>query len=832
RVVMRTTGAKESRAYGETILKLLERIPPQPWQPRWPVLVGILEEKQAAQDRLRQIAEFSKSGAGSWRVGGVFLGLLTVAGLSNAQSPRNETPRVRAELDKPREEAPNEWSARKTSAMASALQSEYVKQAEKVREAQTELDRLRGELNIGDWPGIDESVREMKRRELSARAQYEYLTELLTKLKSKSRIELRQILPSVAPDAAMNRYLGDLAQAEQKYASLDFDPKHPEMVKLKGVMKIIGRQIEDRIDGVLEGMQLQAAQAKAMVGELEAKARPDGLRQQKEAYFEAKRKCESEQRILDILLARILQDKSDGQRASEAGEGRSPIEEARLLIEAGKLEEAEAKLRRLLAKNPDDRAARYYFSMAQQKRKAGKEGEKSESSNRFGSLPSVQKSGRQAIVDKLRSIVLPRWSVAEATKLSDVIRELHQEVVARDPKKTGINFVISSWSEDLTDPVTGRKTERRSNKVEDFVLTAGRPLENAPVWDVLQKITETAHPPGGEGEALRFSVEDYAVMFWLAPAEERLRTRTFKLNPNVFLQGIESITGKGAKDGSIQEAIRTVFAQAGVNFELSGHGRASARGEGAAKKAVFFNERTGVLMVRATEAELEIVEGALQALNTSPPQVTVETKILRMTKGTTKEGAAAEIERLLGMAHTNGLSAARADELARTFPRTQAAEGPGGSGAVTGRLDPLTVTIGILTEPQTRDVWRALEKNFGPKVVSAPKVTTLSSRQARIAIDPGPTVDVLAVVNVDGRSITLTVEAEVPEGDGPLPGVKLGGKAVLWDGQTLALWGRGTDDRPMVVLVTPTIIDPAGNRVHSAETLPPEETIPPQERSE
>jgi hypothetical protein len=38
--------------------------------------------------------------------------------------------------------------------------------------------------------------------------------------------------------------------------------------------------------------------------------------------------------------------------------------------------------------------------------------------------------------------------------------------------------------------------------------------------------------------------------------------------------------------------------------------------------------------------------------------------------------------------------------------------------------------------------------------------------------------------------------------------------AVVWDGQTVGV-ARRFDGKKLVVFVTPTLIDPAGNRVHS-----------------
>ena len=135
----------------------------------------------------------------------------------------------------------------------------------------------------------------------------------------------------------------------------------------------------------------------------------------------------------------------------------------------------------------------------------------------------------------------------------------------------------------------------------------------------------------------------------------------------------------------------------------------------------------------------------------------------------------------------------------------------------------------------------------------------------------GPAVDICPFVGTDGFTIQLTVSAStseflgyddpgqfVPQADSdgsnkphnavlPLPRFRVlqmpTHSAVVWDGQTLVL-GRSDQidyqipvlggDRPQIgrlfrsepkdkdfiIFLTPTIIDPAGNRVHSDDEMP------------
>jgi len=225
-----------------------------------------------------------------------------------------------------------------------------------------------------------------------------------------------------------------------------------------------------------------------------------------------------------------------------------------------------------------------------------------------------------------------------------------------------------------------------------------------------------------------------------------------------------------------------------------------------------------------------------------------------------------------------------------------------------------TVT-GILTDPQFRVVLQALERRRGIDVMTAPRITTLSGRQAQVktvevryivtdldfntnatppapgvsvesgsvGIQPiakpfelGPVIDLVPTVAADGFTIHLTVIATIKEflryenkegfvatlrsgkaepqsSPTPLPTFRLRQvvtSAIVWDGQTLVLSGgsmaseagaektgagvagqKGAarllrsntatrQTKSLLVFVTPTIIDPAGNRVHSPDQLP------------
>ena len=75
-------------------------------------------------------------------------------------------------------------------------------------------------------------------------------------------------------------------------------------------------QIDDRIQGVLAGLELRVKSSKAQVEQLqrdveEAKQRESDVREKGREYFDAKRELSNTTRIRDTILFRIMQEEVD-----------------------------------------------------------------------------------------------------------------------------------------------------------------------------------------------------------------------------------------------------------------------------------------------------------------------------------------------------------------------------------------------------------------------------------------------------------------------------------------------------------------------------------------
>ncbi len=175
-------------------------------------------------------------------------------------------------------------------------------------------------------------------------------------------------------------------------------------------------------------------------------------------------------------------------------------------------------------------------------------------------------------------------------------------------------------------------------------------------------------------------------------------------------------------------------------------------------KALFFNDREGTLVVRATAQDLDMVEAAVEALNIAPPLVTIRAKFIEVTQNDIKSlGFDWYIGNFLmgngtvvggGGAQPPLNGAPSAVNPGGVFPAGGLAPGAGSElpGLITSGLrngvntapaaPALASFTGILTDPQFRVVIRALEQRDGAEALSDSQVTTMSGRQTQIqAVD-------------------------------------------------------------------------------------------------
>lgn len=423
---------------------------------------------------------------------------------------------------------------------------------------------------------------------------------------------------------------------------------------------------------------------------------------------------------------------------------------------------------------------------------------------------------RQVIAAKLNSIRLNEVGY-DSLPLVEVLKHLSDESIKRDPNGEGLNFMINPHSEapapepqlsmDPNAPPVIIEQVEPAMDISTVTVKLNPPLRNLRLVDLLDAIVTAADQP------IRYEIRDYAIVFSSrSPEPTPLYTRAFKVDPNTFMQGLEAVgglslggsigqdSGGGGRGGGSQDDNDTRFYVPRVQLApITGGGRGGGGGQGGNQsgtglnfvtrtntlrtvndlvreyftstgvildppKSVFFNDRSGDLIVRATLQDLEIIELAVQRLNTPPPQVTIEAKFAEIGQNDSK---ALGFDWFLGNFLMGGGAIGAQGGSAPSYAGRSSAANPGGTfpgpGGGEGGVGPGTIppsasdgvltqglrnvygvngapvpelgTItGILTDPQFRVVIRALEQRSGADILSAPKVTTLSGRQAQISV--------------------------------------------------------------------------------------------------
>ena len=366
-------------------------------------------------------------------------------------------------------------------------------------------------------------------------------------------------------------------------------------------------------------------------------------------------------------------------------------------------------------------------------------------------------------------------------------------------------------------------------------------------------------------------------------------------------------------------------------------------------KSVFFNDRLGLLFVKATEADLDIIERAIQTLNQVAPQVHIKARFVEVSQDDSK---ALGFDWYVGQFNLGNQAVGQAGNPGSlnvpVSPANPTGAFPGAtpgqtivdqgqqlfsSGLNNAAAGSTTATItGILTDPNFQVVLHALESRTGAEELAEPEAVTTSGRQTQMRatkiitvitgvdtsttaaaattapgggttggnpattftfettpVETGPMLDVVPYVLSDGYTINLALIPSLTDFNGydPVPagaitqGQSVGGAGAqavespivlpdftvrqvvttvnVWDNQTVVLGGlissavtstknkvpmlgdlpllgqlfqsqsKTTTKRNLMIFVTATIVDPAGNRVHSDDELPfAQQTIPAQ----
>ena len=205
------------------------------------------------------------------------------------------------------------------------LEDELKSYKEEIGDMQANVDKLRVDLGISDAAGDEsysiiepEIVRRYESGLIDARGVHTSMSTLLDGLKLQSLGELRDSISTAYPDAQLDVLIRELHTGQQTLAnhSIDLGEEHPRIKGLEKVVATLEQQIDNRIQGVLAGLELKVRSASAQVVQLQrdvtdAKKRESDMRKKGRDYFDAKRALANKTRIRDTILFRVMQEKVD-----------------------------------------------------------------------------------------------------------------------------------------------------------------------------------------------------------------------------------------------------------------------------------------------------------------------------------------------------------------------------------------------------------------------------------------------------------------------------------------------------------------------------------------
>jgi hypothetical protein len=224
---------------------------------------------------------------------------------------------------------------------------------------------------------------------------------------------------------------------------------------------------------------------------------------------------------------------------------------------------------------------------------------------------------------KLDSIVLDTVTY-DAIPLSQVVESLIKEAAAKDPEKVGVNFLFGQPAEPIKapaaiDPATGLPATAKTIEVPDVTATTIRivpPLKKVRLIDVLDAIKRVADQPITytiEGYAVVFSLDAAAINFGFGgetaqrpppPQVVQAQTRSFKLDTNTFSASVKNMFGWQIDPASDNVGVvlhNEIFPRFGVKSSAPG-------------TIVLYNRLTGVLLVRASQEDLDIILAVIETL--------------------------------------------------------------------------------------------------------------------------------------------------------------------------------------------------------------------------
>jgi bla regulator protein BlaR1 len=307
--VMRCLRPEEHRVYGETLLALAS-----PRVPALSPLIPVSSNFKQLKERIAMIKQFKPASRRLFLfVAPTVAALIAVLTFTAAVDKKASPQRVEKKPTAP--QAADEKLQR--------LEEQFAIETERVRIAESQVDGLRKRLGIfanseADLLKESETFRRLEMDRIRAQQEYAQFKQLHSSLKSKKSDELVQTIPTAYRDQMLDGLLEKLLTAEQQLAVLSKEKSedHPESQRVQATLKQLDRQINERVKGILSGLETLVSSRKSVVDSLDdqlavMKKMESEMLERARPYFTAKRDLETHQKMRDAIYLRLLEQKAE-----------------------------------------------------------------------------------------------------------------------------------------------------------------------------------------------------------------------------------------------------------------------------------------------------------------------------------------------------------------------------------------------------------------------------------------------------------------------------------------------------------------------------------------
>ena len=249
----------------------------------------------------------------------------TLIGITVYSADKNEAASLANAIAKAYHDYRVERHTLRTLGGIKVLEDQYKSEHEQIQAIRSNVDKLRKDLAIVDTdpqslvptPTLtQEQLRQYHDMMMEGQTKYNRLQEELNQLKALDPAKLRDVLPAVNPDGTLSGLLDKLHESQQQFVTKtnDLSLENPDVIRIQSMINEVNKQIDDRITGIMIGMENKLNTEKAALDTLVKEVELATKKDQEEAvrgqpYWQEKRNLANKEETYKLLGAKIEMEK-------------------------------------------------------------------------------------------------------------------------------------------------------------------------------------------------------------------------------------------------------------------------------------------------------------------------------------------------------------------------------------------------------------------------------------------------------------------------------------------------------------------------------------------